>query len=116
MPIYASTLVAVCEGKRGSTVQMVSTSNGTLTAGPCMDRCLPDGNATIFIKGTRKDINLNSSKFRLESSGGIGLNCKPLALACNGMFTSAQCPVTRITHPLFAIGANVVMFRTKHLF
>ena len=31
------------------------------------------------------EISLNSNALRLESSGGIGCNCNPLALACNGM-------------------------------
>ena len=62
---------------------MLSSFDGTLTAGPCIHRCLPDGNATIFMNGTRRDI---SNTFRLESSGGIGCKCKPLPLACNGMF------------------------------
>ena len=36
------------------------------------------GHATIFIKGTCNDIKCNSSKFKPE-------NCKPLALAFNGI-------------------------------
>ena len=61
----------------------ISTLDGTLTAGPCMHLCLPEGRATIFIKGTHKDINRNSSIFNAESSLGIGRSCNPLALACN---------------------------------
>ena len=38
-------------------LQMVSTLEGTLTAGPWIDLCLPDGNATIFMKGTRRQIS-----------------------------------------------------------
>ena len=74
-----------CEGKRGNTSQMVSTFDGTFTAGPCIDRCLPEGNATIFIKGTRREINLSSNAFRSDSSGGTLHNCNPLALACSGI-------------------------------
>ena len=64
---------------------MVSTFDGTFTAGPWIDLCLPDGNANIFMNGTRREINLNSNAFSPASSGGISLNCNPLALACNGM-------------------------------
>ena len=39
----------------------MSTLDGTLTTAPCMDHCLPDGNATIFIKGARNDINKSLS-------------------------------------------------------
>ena len=35
--------------QRGSIVHMLSSFGGTLTAGPCMHRCLPDGKATTFI-------------------------------------------------------------------
>ena len=74
----------------------------------CMHLCLPDGKATIFINGTRKDINRNSSKFRLESSSGIGLSCKPLALACNGILPLVSALHVLHTHCL----PNVVMFST----
>ena len=38
------------------------------------------------MNGTRREINLNSSAFRPESSGGIlSHNCKLLAFACSGM-------------------------------
>ena len=50
-----------------------------------MDRCFPVGNATIFMNGTRNDTNRNSSGLRHDSSVGIEHNCRPLALACNGM-------------------------------
>ena len=64
---------------------MVSTFKGTLTAGPCIERYLPEGNVTIFIKGKCRQINLNSSEFRSKSTGGTSHNSKPLALACTGM-------------------------------
>ena len=90
-PLYAnlhfslSGTSSVSEGKRGSTVQIVSTFDGTFTAGPCMHLCLPEGKATIFMNGTCKDINRSSSKFKPESRLGIGHSCNQLALACNGM-------------------------------
>ena len=64
--------------------QIVSTFDGTFTAGPWIDLCLPDGRATIFMNGTRRVINLNSNGFRPDSSGGISDNCNPLAFACSG--------------------------------
>ena len=70
---------------------MVSTLEGTLTAGPWIDFCFPAGNATIFIKGTRRQFNLSSSTFNLESSEGISQSFNPLALACTGMD-----PLTRV--------------------
>ena len=69
----------------GNILQIVSTLEGTLTAGPWIDHCLPDGNATIFIKGTRLPINLSLSAFRSDSSGGTLHNCIPFALACTGI-------------------------------
>ena len=71
---------------------MLSSLDGTLTAGPCMHLCLPEGKATIFMKGTRSDINLSSSAFKLESSVGIVHNCKPLALACTGRLPLDNAP------------------------
>lgn len=64
---------------------MLSRFESTFTAGPCMHRCLPEDNATIFINGTHKDINLNSRLFRHESSVGIESSCIQLALAYAGM-------------------------------
>ena len=60
---------------------MVSTFDETLTAGLWITHYLPDGNATIFMKSTHRDIN----EFRSASSWGISDNCKPLALAWSGM-------------------------------
>ena len=47
------------DGNLGNMLQMVSTLEGTLTAGPWIDLCLPDGNATIFMKGTRRQTSLS---------------------------------------------------------
>ena len=79
MLVYISASVelhsSLCKGKHGSTLQMVSTFEGMLTARPCIDPCLPLGSATIVMKGTRKQININSNVFRPESSGGTSHNC-----------------------------------------
>ena len=75
VPLYVSLRFSfsgtnsVCKGNLGRTLQMVSTFDGTLTAGPCIERCLLEGSATIFIKGRRRQINRNSSGFRPDSSG-----------------------------------------------
>ena len=61
----------------GNTSQMVSTLEGIFTADPCIDLCLPDGKATIFIKGRLRQISLSSNAFRFESSGGTWDNHKP---------------------------------------
>ena len=73
-------------------MHMLSSLDGTLTAGPCIQRCLPEGNATIFMKGTRNDINLSSRAFKLERSVGIVHNRKPLALAWTGMLPLDNAP------------------------
>ena len=71
---------SLCEGKRGSTVQTRYLS--WLAHHECI---FVYRKATIFMKGTRKDINPASNSFKLESSGGIGVNSRPLAFDNNGM-------------------------------
>ena len=47
---------------------------------------LSESNATIFMNGfmngTLNDISFSSRAFRVDSSSGIGSNCKQLAWAC----------------------------------
>ena len=69
-----------------------SSLEGTLTAGQCIQCCLPEGNATIFINGTSKDINLISRGLKHDSSGGISLKLKPLALGCTGILPWNKVP------------------------
>ena len=68
---------------------MLSSLEGTFTAGPWIHLCLPEGRATIFMKSTRKDIRLISNAFRHDSSGGTLDNLRPLAMACAGMLSAA---------------------------
>ena len=93
---------------------MVSTFEGTLTAGPCTDRCLPLGSATIVMKGTRKQINLNSNAFRPERSGGSSHNYNPLALACNGR-SPFQGSVIRFTITAINVAEVITKYLLKHI-
>ena len=89
----------------------LSSLEGTFTAGPCIHLCLPNGRATIFMKGTRKDISLISNAFRHDSSGGTLDNLRPLATACVGMLPriSAALQVLQI----HTIKASIKTFRTR---
>lgn len=95
--------ISLCEGNLGSTVQTLSSLVGTLTAGPWIHRCLPEGKATsfIYINGTHKDISLNSKALRQASSGGIWLNLKPLPKALH--VVQIQYLPSKLLHMLSAL-------------
>ena len=80
------------EGNLGNIVHTQSILDGTLTAGPCIHLCLPLGSATIFMKGTRNDINLCSNAFKHASSAGSLSSCIPLDLACMGRLPLDKAP------------------------
>ena len=63
---------------------------GTLIAGPQIPRCLPQGKATIFMKGIHRH-NLSSSGFNPLNSMGTTGNNGLLAFAWTGMFPLKTC-------------------------
>ena len=74
MLLYVSVSVVLAQTVKANVAThhkiMVSTFDGTFTAGPWINLCLPDGSATIFMKGTRREISLCSNVLRPQSSGG----------------------------------------------
>ena len=101
----------MCEGNGGSIVHILSSLEGTFTAGPCIQHCLPDGNTTIFIDGTSKDINHISRRFKHDSSGGISLKFKPLALAWIGIL-----PRNKVPSHVLQIKTGVPKVYTEHVY
>ena len=63
-----------------------SRRSGILTAGPWIDLCLPLGRTTINFSWRANIVKSVLVRMHWDySSDGISGNCKPLALACNGI-------------------------------